>query len=111
MESLDQHIGRTVHGILWERRITQRRLAAELGLDETMVSKMLRGVRSWSIAELLRTAAFLELPVTDLLPSGAWTADPIQATARYPDSDDQPALPGLDALIPFPRKGGWAAAA
>jgi transcriptional regulator with XRE-family HTH domain len=69
-KELDQHIGRKVRLALWDSRITQRQLAERLGVDETIVSKMLRGNRSWSISDLIETAEVVGVPVADLLPEG-----------------------------------------
>lgn len=67
-DEVDRHIGAEVHALLWARRLTQRRLAEQLGIGETNVSKMLRGKRRWTIVDLYLTASLLGIDPDALLP-------------------------------------------
>lgn len=64
----NQAVGRAVHQVLWDRRLRQIDLCDALGLSRQSVSQKLRGERPWSVDELLATARYLEVPVTELLP-------------------------------------------
>jgi transcriptional regulator with XRE-family HTH domain len=84
-KALDQHIGRNVRVALWDAHITQRQLADRLRVDETIVSKMLRGNRAWSISDLIETADAVGVPVADLLPE-AMRQNLVSVTSGDPDS-------------------------
>lgn len=62
------YVGRQVHNLLWDKRIRNKQLAAHLGISESTLSKKIRGDRPWTLDEVLSTAEFLDVPLTDLLP-------------------------------------------
>ena len=66
--TLDEEIGRNIHMMLWDRGMTNAKLGDVLGLARPTVSQRLRGVRPWTVAELLTVAAYFNVPITDLLP-------------------------------------------
>lgn len=45
--------------LMWDRQITQSALAPQLGIEQSALSKKLRGHRGWSVAELIVTASAL----------------------------------------------------
>ena len=64
----DAKVGRRVHQLMWDRHLTNRALAARLGLDESALSRKMRGGRKWTVDELLDLSAIFDVPVADLLP-------------------------------------------
>lgn len=70
----DAHIGERVHHMLWTQGRSQRGLATYLGLNETTLSRKIRGNRPWSVDEVLGAAAYLDCRLADLLPDppAAW---------------------------------------
>ena len=88
-ESLDVSVGRRVHMMMWERRITQTALGREIGVDKSNLGKRLRGERGWSLDDLRAVAAALGTTMSYLL--GENDEDPGGGAPR-PSS-----LPGLDS--------------
>jgi transcriptional regulator with XRE-family HTH domain len=82
---LNEYIGRAVRHELWERRITQRALADALGVNESAVSRLLRGGRKWEVSEVLIAAEVLGVAVSDLLPEGM-RQNLVSVTSGDPDS-------------------------
>lgn len=64
----DVIVGERVHQVMWRNRVSQVQLADKLGMVQSTLSRKLRGQRPWTLDELLSAAAYLEVPVTDLLP-------------------------------------------
>jgi transcriptional regulator with XRE-family HTH domain len=64
----DQITGEKVHILMRRRGIQQQALAEVLDLTQTSVSRKILGKRSWTVDELLATAQFLDVPITELLP-------------------------------------------
>lgn len=56
---------------IWLRRRdrTATALGEFLGVTQTTASRKLKGDTTWTITDLARTAAFLDVPLGDLLPS------------------------------------------
>lgn len=61
-------IGEKVHTLMWRSGRTQVQLAAVLNVDQGSVSNRLRGKTVWSAVELAAVAAWLDVPITDLMP-------------------------------------------
>ena len=59
----DAEVGRAVHMLMWDRQVKQAELASRLGIQQSALSKKLRGHRPWTVDELLTTAAFLQTSV------------------------------------------------
>lgn len=95
-DAIDRHIGRTVRGLLFDQRRSQRELAAYLGVDSTVVSKMIHGRRSWTIAELWATAQMLGVEPGDLLPENMAR---IAVTHQYASWDDSFPVPREHARV------------
>lgn len=55
------------HGVLADKRMSQRRLAALMGLDPAAVSLMLRGKRKMSANEVAEMARLLGVSVQEIL--------------------------------------------
>lgn len=61
-------IGERVHTHMWRSGRTQKQLSALLGVTQGAVSNRLRGKTMWSASEILAVAAWIDVPVTDLMP-------------------------------------------
>jgi transcriptional regulator with XRE-family HTH domain len=62
-----QLLGRTIRALRTQRRLTQRVLAARVGLTRTYVSAIEQGQRNVTIWTLLLIAAALQVPLSTLL--------------------------------------------
>lgn len=95
-------IGERVHTLMWRRRIEQRTVSAALGMTQPALSRKLRGQRLWSVEELVEVAAYLGVPVTDLLPAEVASSGDIRRARQ--DSNLQPSDPKIDtSTIRRPR--------
>jgi len=81
---------------MWRTRVTQTRLAEVLGLDQSTLSKKLRGKRPWSVDELVRVAHVLGRPASFFLGEPDLAATASSGLPRV-DSNHQPA-----DLLPLP---------
>lgn len=63
----DQEIGAAIREAMFHKRITQTRLGAVLGIDQTTVSKKIHGKRPFLAAELFQVSAVLETPMSEIL--------------------------------------------
>jgi transcriptional regulator with XRE-family HTH domain len=91
---LDAAIGARVHHVMWPQRITQKRLAAALDVEQSTVSKKLRGSIPWSAAEIVLAAKVLGCPPGDLLPRLDSNQEP---DTRSSDLNQITLLPRLDS--------------
>lgn len=106
--SLDEIVGANVHMLMWARKITQVALAGKMGIDQSGLSKRLRGERSWSLDEVDAAARILGVTVVELLERKWYTPR---------DSNPEPTDYGNDNVVPidwapslrFPLTGGSAA--
>lgn len=78
--TIPQCIGMTVNQYLFAVGATKTELASRLGIALTNVSRRIRGLGDWSAEDLLITAEFLDIQVSDLLPTrdenGNWVPAP-----------------------------------
>ena len=61
-------IGERVHTLMWRGGRTQTQLAAVLNVDQGSISNRLKGKTNWTVVDLLAVAAWLNVPITDLMP-------------------------------------------
>ena len=80
MPTIDELIGEKVHGALWRRRLRQVDLAPALGIDQSALSRKIRGHTSWSASDVLRAADRLGVTMASLLP----TDDELEQVDRTP---------------------------
>lgn len=66
-ESLDAFVGRRVHMLMWDTKITQTALSHRLGVDQSTLSKRLRGERGWGLDDLRAIAKELGTNMAFLL--------------------------------------------
>jgi transcriptional regulator with XRE-family HTH domain len=78
----DVALGRVIHQAMWDQRITQTRLAVLLGIDQSTLSKKLRGERPWSVRELIDVADALRLDARELL-ARMWPPDEPPRTINF----------------------------
>ncbi|WP_270353435.1 helix-turn-helix domain-containing protein [Microbacterium testaceum] len=84
----DAITGQNVRDIMRARRISQEALGQVLATTQKAVSRKLAGERSWMLDELLAVAAFLEVPITALLPDADY--EPVPAgRGRVGETTDQ----------------------
>ena len=93
----DADVGRTVHMLMWDRQVKQTDLAARLGIQQSALSKKLRGHRPWSVDEMLIVARELKTTVAYLVGE---IDDPL-CTPRdlNPEPTDSEVGPGVLASI------------
>lgn len=68
-DGVDERIGSVVHQLMWEKRITQRAMADVLGIQQSAMSRKLRGARPWLATEVAQVARVLGVTVGDLIPA------------------------------------------
>ena len=66
--SADIAFGATVNAVLFQQRASRKDLSKVLGVTGTMATRKLRGDVGWSLSDILKTAAWLRVPVENLLP-------------------------------------------
>lgn len=96
----DEALGRVIHMAMWERRVSQSALAPKLGMDQSTLSKKLRGLRPWEFSEFIAAADELHIDARDLL-SGMW--GPTDAPISMPPVDVAPVAQRIE-LPPSKRK-------
>ena len=62
-------VGANIRAEMARRGVAQMTLAAAVGVSQSGLSKRLRGHTPLDVNELLRIAAFLDVPVNDLIPA------------------------------------------
>lgn len=95
-------VGKKIHDLLWERRIPQRQLADHIDIDQSTLSRKLRGDRPWTLDEVFSCAGFFDVPLSDLIPE----RDSFTTTDRYlgeilgeiTPPDDPPSRPNRRAI-------------
>jgi transcriptional regulator with XRE-family HTH domain len=111
MSAIDAAIGERVHTLMWRVKVPQTELAAELGIDQSALSRRLRGRTSWKATELLYIAERLNVTLESLLPSREEIAALIERTpAAVGDKpravfECTPAVHGRLAVGGVPRQG------
>lgn len=69
-QTLAEHVAREVRNEMLSQGVSQRELAASLGLSQPQVAKRLKGTIEFRPSELERAAELLGVPVTQFLPGG-----------------------------------------
>lgn len=67
----DAEIGARVHQAMFRARMSQTRMAPLVGVQQSVLSRKLRGVVAWSAVDVLRAAQALNVPIESLLPAPA----------------------------------------
>lgn len=104
----DQQIGERVHQLMWRLRLKQTEVAPLMGLTQSGLSRKMRGVRSWSLDELLQISEILKVPATELLPPEMAAKLLAQAISDNGVTEDIAHVQSSDdsaAVILFPQVG------
>jgi DNA-binding transcriptional regulator YdaS (Cro superfamily) len=106
--TVDEQIGALVHQLMWQNRITQKTMADLLGIQQSAMSRKLRGGRPWLAAEVARVAYALGVAPGDLMPaSSAPPSEPLtdadMSTTRRNSTGELNAVVGVPQLCPSPR--------
>lgn len=76
--SIDEQVGERVHAAMWRQRRQQIEVAPAVGMNQSTLSRKIRGQRPWSVEEIYRIAEELGVDPTELLPEirlrWIWTA-------------------------------------
>ena len=80
--SVDARIGELVRMWLFRKEVQQRDLAKVLDLTSATASRKIAGKTAWSATDIAKTAAFLDLPVSELMPDDV--KDIVKASAGEP---------------------------
>ena len=65
---MDALVGERVMILMFRKRISQVAMARQLRIDQSALSRKLRGERAWSVDDLRQVALLLKIPLSDLLP-------------------------------------------
>ena len=65
----DEAFGRAVHMAMYDQRVTGRQLSQRTGIEQSLLSKKLRGKRPWSLGDTIAVADSLHVDLRDLLTS------------------------------------------
>lgn len=111
---MDVLTGALVHQLMFRRKITQTRMAAEMLISQSGLSKKLHGKVAWSLTDLAYAAAVLDVDIVDLIPREMRRA----AESPRPVRDEGLGLPRQDLNLrpsDYPSceviVGPWAGAA
>ena len=103
----DAEVGRRVFHLMWDRKITQTAMAERLGLQQSALSKKLRGERRWFVSDLITVADVLDVTVGQLVGETQKAPTPKSEGQWLPelDSNQQPAgfMPGELIHVDFTR--------
>lgn len=89
----NKEIGRRVHGLMRQKFYTHEQLADRLGITRQQVSKRLSGAIKWPAVEVSIVAAWLGVPIADLVPE----------IARTDRTDDAPVMVPWEELRNLPK--------
>lgn len=67
-DSVSAEVGITIQSLMFRKRLSQRKVAAVLGIGQSTVSQKLRGTTGISIADLYKIAQLLDVEPVELLP-------------------------------------------
>lgn len=86
--SFNRAVGKRIHMLMWDQRVTQAAMADRLSIGQSAVSKKLRGVNGWDPWELREAARFLGTTTGYLLGEDVPTGGNA-LTIGYPQFHDQ----------------------
>ena len=101
-ESLDVAVGRRVHHLMWDRRITQTALGRALKIDQSGVGRRLRGETGWTLDHLAAAANALGTTMGYLLgenDEGPGGGAPRPSSLPGLDSNQEPAGSQPDNVV------------
>jgi len=74
-------IGRRVHLLMWDARLTQMELGERIGMDQSSLARRIRGERGWTPDQLVAVADALGVTVAYLFGESD-QAEPEEAVAE-----------------------------
>lgn len=80
VKDLNQRVGERAHTLMFRRRLTQVAVAPLMGTSQANLSRKLRGEVVWTVEDLVRIAAVLDVEPGELLPR----LDSNQQPSGYP---------------------------
>ncbi len=63
----DAFVGRRVHQLMWDQKMTQTAFGERIGMDQSLVAKRLRGKVGWGVQNLVDAAKILNTTVAYLV--------------------------------------------
>ena len=63
---VDAELGRRVHMLMWDRKLSGAAFGKALGIDSSSLAKKLRGERGWALSEVVSVASALGVSVSYL---------------------------------------------
>ncbi len=72
----DELVGRRVHHLMWQRKITQTQFAEMTGQSQSAVGKRIKGKLGWKVEDLMQTARVLNTTVAYLVGESTDPVDP-----------------------------------
>lgn len=67
-QSVDQRVGEQVRFWMFRRAVRQPELAEKLGVTAASASRKIAGKIGWSVSDLAKAAAVLDVPLSELMP-------------------------------------------
>ena len=60
---INREVGRRIHMLMWDAHMTQTNLAPKIGLQQSALSKKLKGARGWDLAELMMIGRVFDVSI------------------------------------------------
>ena len=67
-QSVEQRVGEQVRFWMFRRGVRQPELAEKLGVTAASASRKIAGKIGWSVSDLAKAAAVLDVPLSELMP-------------------------------------------
>ena len=64
---VNREVGRRVHMLMWDAHMTQTTMGPMIGLQQSALSKKLKGERGWNLAELLMIGQIFGVSISYLV--------------------------------------------
>ena len=68
VQTVDERVGELVRVWMYRREVRQPELAKQLGITQQTASRKISGKITWSVTDLAKTAALLNVPLSELMP-------------------------------------------
>ncbi len=88
--SADEALGITINTLMFQHRVTRKRLGEVLGVTGPAVGRKLRGEAGWSLNDLYAAADYFGVTVSQLLPQATGETEPGYEPATCPQRGSNP---------------------